>query len=196
MRSFLRASTFCIVLSGLALGLPSTLSAQTVIAPAETIIEPGTVTATPFLSVSFGTSNDLGSSLGIGGAIGYDLTRNLGFEGEFARVFDVAGDNDNLDWSLTNISGNVLYHFNLPKFVPYAAFGLGWERSNPDSDDPDTLALTIGSSTEIAWNIGGGVKFPVTERFLARADLRRFQVNDVAPDHWRLYGGLTFWIKR
>jgi hypothetical protein len=108
----------------------------------------------------------------------------------------VAGDNDLLDWSLTNIGGTVLYHFPLPRFVPYAAFGLGWERSNPDSDDDETLAQTIGSSTEIAWNIGGGVKVPITERFMARGDLRRFQVNDVAPDHWRLYGGLTFWLKR
>ena len=154
------------------------------------------MTVTPFLSTSFGTSNDLGSSLGIGAAIGYDLTRNLGFEAEFGRVFDVAGDDDNLDWSLTNISGSVLYHFDLRRVTPYAAFGIGWERSNPDFENPDPVALVVGPSTEIAWNIGGGAKMELTERILARADLRRFQANDLAPDHWRLYGGLTFWIKR
>ena len=138
----------------------------------------------------------LGSSLGIGGAVGYDWTKNLGFEFEVARVFDVAGDDQNLDWSLTNIHANVIYHFDVPRVTPYGVFGLGWERSNVDIDDPNILVLVPDSSTEVAWNIGGGVKVPLNSRILARADLRRFQVNDVAPDHWRLYGGLTFWIKR
>jgi opacity protein-like surface antigen len=164
-------------------------------AHAQSVAEPNTVTATPFLSVSFGTSSDLGSSLGIGGAIGYDWTKNLGFEFEVGRVFDVAGDDEIIDWSLTNINANVVYHFDVPRVTPYAAFGLGWERSNIDTDD-NALVLVLESTTEVAWNIGGGVKVPLTERVLARADLRRFQVNDIAPDHWRLYGGLTFWIKR
>jgi len=177
------------------------LAAFAIIAPAaahaQSVAEPNTVTVTPFLSASFGTSNDLGSSLGIGAAVGYDLTKNLGFEFEAGRVFDVAGDDENLDWALTNIHVNVVYHFDVPRVTPYATAGLGWERSNPDFEVPDPLALTIGSSNEVAWNIGGGVKVPFgSERFLARGDLRRFQVNDLAPDHWRLYGGLTFWIKR
>jgi hypothetical protein len=165
-------------------------------AGAQSAVEPNTITVTPFLGVGFGTSHNLDSSLGIGAAVGYDLTRNLGFEGEFGRLFDVVGDDDNLDWSVTNITGSVLYHFDVPRVTPYAAFGLGWERSNPDTDNPDPAANTIPKSTEIAWNIGGGVKVPVAERFLARADLRRFQANDSAPDYWRIYGGLTFWIKR
>jgi opacity protein-like surface antigen len=179
------------LLGGLAL-IPSSVEAQ-----ALSVAEPRTITVTPFLSGSFGTSNDLGSSLGAGFGIGYDLTRNLGFEFELGHVFDVAGDDDNLDWSLTNISANAIYHFDrVPRATPYATLGIGWERSNPDFDVPDPLALVVGSTNEIAWNIGAGVKVPVGERLLARGDLRRFQVNDLAPDHWRLYGGLTFWIKR
>jgi opacity protein-like surface antigen len=173
------------------------LAAVTALIPsqavAQSVAEPNTVTATPFLSVSFGTSNDLGSSLGIGGAVGYDWTKNLGFEFEVGRVFDVAGDDEIVDWALTTINANVVYHFDVPRVTPYAVFGLGWERSNPDAEDD---VLVLESSTEVAWNIGGGVKVPLNERVLARADLRRFQVNDAAPDHWRLYGGLTFWIKR
>ena len=176
--------------------LTASLALFPVPAKAQSVAEPNTVTATPFIGVSFGTSNDLGSSLGIGAAIGYDWTRNIGFELEFARVFDVAGDDDNLDWALTNISANVIYHFDVPRVTPYATAGLGWERSSLDFEELDPLALVQDSSTEVAWNIGGGVKVPVGERMLARADLRRFQVNDLAPDHWRLYGGLTFWIKR
>jgi OOP family OmpA-OmpF porin len=159
-------------------------------------VEPNTVTVTPFLSVSFGTPDDLGSSLGIGAGVEYDWTRNLGFEFEVARVFDVAGDTENVDWSLTNFSANVIYHFDrVPRFTPYATFGLGWERSNIDFEAGDE-DFDLDSSTEVAWNFGGGVKYPLTDRIVARADLRRFQVNDEAPDHWRLYGGLTFWIKR
>ena len=181
------------IISALAL-IPSSVGAQ--VAGGQSIAEPNTVTVTPFVSASFGTSNDLGSSLGVGAAVGYDWTRNLGFEVEFARVFDVAGDDDNLDWSLTTVNANVVYHFDVPRVTPYATAGLGWERSNPDFEVPDPVALTVGSSTEIAWNLGGGVKVPVGNRLVARGDIRRFQVNDVAPDHWRLYGGLTFWIKR
>ena len=161
-------------------------------AQARSVAEPNTITATPFLSVSFDASHGAESSLGIGGAIGYDWTRRLGFEFEVGHVFDVAGDTDNLDWSLTNFSGNVVVHFDAPHVTPYATAGLGWELSSPGDDDN----FGIPSDTEIAWNFGGGVKYPINERLLARADMRRFQVNDLAPDHWRLDGGLTFFIKR
>lgn len=186
IRNFLRSSTIV----ALTTVIPTAAHAQ------QTAVEPNTVTVTPFLSASFGTSGDLGSSLGLGAAVGYDLTKNLGFEFEVARVVDVAGDDDNLDWSLTNIHANVIYHFHVPRVTPYGAFGIGWERSSLDVENPDPAALTIPSSTEVAWNIGGGVKVPINDRLIARGDLRRYQVNDLAPDHWRLYGGLTFWIKR
>ena len=165
-------------------------------AQARSVAEPNTVTATPFLGVSFGASHGAESSLAIGGAIGYDWTRRLGFEFEIGHVFDVAGDSANLDWSLTNFSGNAVVHFDAPHVTPYATAGLGWELSSPGDDDDAILDLRIPSDTEIAWNFGGGVKYPINQRLLARADLRRFQVNDLAPDHWRFYGGLTFFITR
>jgi opacity protein-like surface antigen len=189
MRAFIHTSTFCTALLGFSLAVSPAVSAQS-------LAEPQTITVTPFLSGTFGTSNNLGSSLGVGAGIGYDLTKNLGFELEFGRVFDVVGDDENLDWTLTNISANVIYHFDVPRVTPYAALGLGWERSSLDFEVPDPAALVPASSTEVAWNIGGGVKIPMNERFVARADLRRFQANDLAPDSWRIYGGLTFWILR
>jgi opacity protein-like surface antigen len=153
---------------------------------------------TPFLSESFGTSgHGDDNSIGIGAAIAYDLTRQLGFEFEIGRAFDIAGDNADLDWSLTTFSFNAVYHLNVPRVTPYVTAGLGWEHSGLDlDDDAEDLVLTIPSSTEIAWNFGGGVKYPINERFIVRADIRRFEVMDAAPDHWRFYGGLTFWIKR
>jgi hypothetical protein len=70
------------------------------LAHAQSVAEPRSWTATPFLNVTFGASGDATtSSLGLGGAVGYDLTSNLGFEGEIGHVFDVQGDSDNVDWS-------------------------------------------------------------------------------------------------
>lgn len=165
-------------------------------AGAQPVAEPNTLTITPFLSSSFGVSQDLDSSLGLGVAITYDVTANLGFEGELGHAFDVLGDNANVDWSLTNVSGNAVYNFDVPRMTPYVTFGLGVERSSLDVKTPDPVALYPPASTEISYNFGGGVKYPVSERFVARADVRRFQSTDLAPDHWRLYGGLTWWIKR
>ena len=69
--------------------IPSAAHAQ-----AQSVAEPRSVTITPFVGVSFGTPDDLdlGSSLGLGFAVGYDWTRNLGFEFDVGYVFDVAGD--------------------------------------------------------------------------------------------------------
>jgi opacity protein-like surface antigen len=188
MRSQSYSGSFLIVLSML-LTFPSMSAAQSV-------AEPKTWTVTPFLGGSFGTSNDLGSSLVLGAGIGYDVTSNLGFEGEIGYVFDVEGDQPNADWSITNFSANVVYHFNARRVTPYATVGLGVERSNLTIDDPDILALYPPDSNEVTYNFGGGLKYPLSQNFLARADLRRFQATDLAPDHWRFYGGLTWWIKR
>lgn len=188
MRSYSYLGSFLLV--------PAMLLVSPTTSGAQSVAEPKTWTLTPFLSASFGTSNDLSGSLGLGAAIGYDLTSHLGFEAELGYVFDVLGDDANADWSLTNFSANAVYHFDVRRVTPYATFGLGVERSNLSADDPNPLALLIPDSTEIAYNFGGGAKYPLSDRFLVRADLRRFQANDLAPDHWRFYGGLTWWIKR
>jgi opacity protein-like surface antigen len=182
-------STFCAIAALAWLG-PAPAAAQSV-------AEPNTVTVTPFLGGAFGVSNNLDRSLSFGVAVGYDLTRVLGLEFEFGHVVDVVGGNDTVDWSITNFSGNVLYHFdNVQRVTPYVTFGVGLERSNPTVQMPDPLALVPGPSTEVAWNIGGGAKTELTDRLVGRVDVRRFQANDLAPDYWRVYGGLTFFVKR
>ena len=165
-------------------------------AAAQSATEPKTVTITPFLSSSFGSSQDLGGSLGLGVAITYDLTTRLGFEGELGHAFDVLGDDANVDLSVTNVSGNAVYNFPVPRVTPYATFGIGIERTSVDVKSPDPLALYAPGRTEVSYNFGGGVKYPISELFVARGDVRRFQANDLAPDYWRIYGGLTWWIKR
>jgi opacity protein-like surface antigen len=174
------------------------LTAIAVVTPrralAQSIAEPNTWTVTPFLSGSMGLDAPSGgNSMALGVAIGYDLTQNVGFEGELGHLFDIAGDNENLDWSVTNVSGNFIYHFDVRNVTPYATFGIGFERSSIDLKDP--AAPRVGdSSTEVALNFGGGVKYPLNQKLLVRGDLRRFQSNDLAPDYWRLYAGLTLLV--
>jgi hypothetical protein len=165
-------------------------------ARAQSVAEPHTLTVTPFVSGGFGTSQGLGGSVGLGVAVGYDLTANVGFEGEVAHLFDVLGDDANGDAPIENYSANAVYHFDLKQVTPYATFGLGVEHIGRSVKDPTLIALYTPPSTEISYNFGGGVKYPLSERFLARGDLRRFQSTDLAPNYWRLYGGLTWWIKR
>jgi opacity protein-like surface antigen len=165
---------------------------------AQSVAEARTFTATPFANVTFGTSGNRTSSLGLGAAVGYDFTPNLGLEGELGYVFDVQGDSDTVDWSLTNVHANVVYHFDVIRVTPYATAGLGRERSHVQLDgvEPTDVDPALKSSTEVTFNFGGGLKYEIADNLLARADLRRFQANDTAPDHWRLYGGLTFVITR
>ena len=166
-------------------------------AAAQSIAEPRTWSVNPFLGSSLGMGDPANNdSFGLGFAVGYDWTSNLGFEGELSHLFDVAGESADLDWSITNFSANAIYHFDVRRVTPYATFGLGFERSNLDIEDPNILALYPSSSTEISYNFGGGVKYPITPRLVARGDVRRFNSNDLAPDYWRLYAGLTFRVGR
>lgn len=170
-------------------------AAQPAVLPAP---EPGTWTVTPFLGTSMGISSPApGNSLGLGAAVAYDWTASLGFEGEFGHLLDVAGDAAAIDWSVTTFSANAVYHFAVERLTPYATFGLGFERSHSEIKEPDPAALVLNpNATEFAFNFGGGVKYPITDRMAVRADLRRFHALDIAPNFWRLYGGLTFRLGR
>jgi opacity protein-like surface antigen len=164
---------------------------------AQTLPEPGTWTVTPFLHTSLGVGDPAPEdSLGLGVSVAYDWRSKLGFEGEISHLFDVAGDNADIDWSLSNFSANALYHFDTKYVTPYVTFGLGLERSSVEIKNPDPLVLLQDfSATEVAINFGGGVKYTLNDRWTARADLRRFQANDLAPDFWRLYGGIAWKVK-
>ncbi len=154
------------------------------------VTEAGTWTATPFLSLTFGGAGD-STSLGVGGAVGYDVTDLLSVEGELAYVFDLAGDSDVTDWSVTSLSGNALYHFPLENgWAPYATAGLTFARSHL------TIADATAATAEFGVNLGGGIKMGLTDTLTARADLRYFKYVDTAPDGFRLYGGLTWRVRR
>ena len=170
-------------------------------AHAQSVAEPQTWTISPFLGGSVGLDTPSGgNSMGVGFGVGYDLTPNVGFEGELGHLFDIAGDNDAVDWSVTNVSGNLVYHFDVRRVTPSATFGIGFEHSGVNVKVPATVAVldpdSLQSSTEMSFNFGGGVKYPLSPRLLLRGDLRRFEANDLSPDFWRLYAGLTLRLGR
>lgn len=157
---------------------------------ASPVVQSGVWSVTPFLSFTFGGDSDT-TSLGLGAAAGYDFTGNIGVEGEFAFVFDLAADDEDADWSVASLGANVLYHFPLENgMFPYATAGVGFARS----------AVTTGDvshdSVEVGFNVGGGIKAPLTDTFSARGDIRYFKYNDAAPDGFRIYGGLTWKLSR
>lgn len=173
----------------LALALAAVPAAAQTAPPA---VEAGTWSATPFLSFTFGGNGET-SSLGVGGAAGYDLTDLFSVEGEVAVVFDLVGDNDDVDWSVLSLGGNVLYHFPLANgMAPYATAGLGLARSSLRAAAP---ALD-DATTEVGFNFGGGLKAPLTGTMAARGDIRYFRYIDEGPDGWRVYGGLTWKLRR
>jgi opacity protein-like surface antigen len=92
--------------------------------------------------------------------------------------------------SVWSLSANLVYNFaGQTGFTPYVAGGLGM--LSADADAEDLGLLEDDTSTQFAWNWGGGVKSALTDRFGLRADLRFFNGDDLAPDHWRLFGGVT-----
>ena len=168
----------------------STALASPAAAQTAPVTEPGTWTVTPFLSLTFGGDGD-STSLGIGGAAGYDFTETLTVEGELGYVFDLAGDEDATDWSVLSLSGNALYHFPLENgWASYAVGGLTLARSNL------TIADATADTAEFGVNLGGGMKIPLTDSLLVRGDLRYFKYIDTAPDGFRMYGGLSWRLGR
>lgn len=151
---------------------------------------PGVWSVTPLLSFTFGGDGD-STSLGVGGAVAYSFTENLEAEGELAYVFDLIGDDEAADWSVLSVSGNALYNFPLANgWTSYATAGLTFARSNQQVSD------TVADTAEFGFNFGGGLKVPLTAKLAARGDLRYFKYNDAGPDGFRLYGGLTWKVRR
>jgi len=178
---------FTILTAALALITTALPSAAQTSTPA---VEPGTWSATPFISLSFGGDGET-TSLGLGGAAGYDVTPELSVEGELAYVFDLMGDEDRSDWSVLSAGANVLYHFPLENgWTPYATAGLVLARSRVSLSD------TTAATAEFGMTLGGGIKKPLTDTLTARGDLRYFKYNDAGPDGFRLYGGLSWRLRR
>jgi opacity protein-like surface antigen len=152
--------------------------------------EPEGFNVTPFIGLGF--AGDLENSpTAFGVAAGYGITNRLSVEGDLYIAPDgEQGVPIEFNTSVWSVSANLLYNFAAETdFTPYVVAGLGILNANADAEDLGLIE--DDTSTEFAWNWGGGVKSALSDRLGLRADLRFFNGDELAPDHWRLFGGVT-----
>ena len=142
----------------------------------------GTWHVTPFLGTAF-KSDTTETTTTFGGAAGTAVTTHLGLEAEVAVIPDLLTHVG--DFKAALLSGHVLYSplGNAP-VLPYGLVGGAFVRLTDQT-------AQVGTATEIAITLGGGVWVPVSDWISLRIDLRFFHVNN-APNFWRVYGGATF----
>ena len=154
--------------------------------------EPEAFNFTPFLG--FGMAGDFENTpASFGAALGYGLNSRWGIEGDLS--FAPGGEQGDLlefDTSIWTLSGNVLYHFRAENFTPYVTFGMGLIGANADVEGIAPGLVDDDTVTEFAWNWGGGIKTAMNRNWGLRGDLRYFNGDDLAPDFWRLSGGVVF----
>jgi len=154
------------------------------LARAQSPVQPGAWTISPLLGVAF--DNDGDASLSLAGAVDYYVTPEFALEGELGHVFDTAPDDANVDASLTTAHASVLYIFDAA-FRPYVAAGIGAGHYSVEVTRPQATFET----TEIGFNLGAGVIYPLDSRLGVRGDFRYFKHIDNVPSSWRLSGGVT-----
>jgi hypothetical protein len=139
-------------------------------------------------AVGFALDGDADVSPAFAAAVGVPLTDVLAAEGELGHLFDLAPGDADVDSSLTTVHIALLYFVNT-EFVatPYVAGGIGMGRFSHEVDVPPA---SIGQ-TEIGFNFGGGVTYPVAERLWIRGDVRYFKHIDDVPSAFRFLAGVT-----
>ena len=115
--------------------------------------------------------------------LGYDWTDNWATEAVFDYVRAEELNSDRHD-DAYSYRADLLYNF-MPHsaLVPYLAVGGGGE----------TIGYSSGNVTDGTINIGGGVKYFLTENVALRADGRHiFDLSDKTINNWEYSAGLTF----
>jgi hypothetical protein len=139
-------------------------------------------------AIGMALDSDADASLSVSAAAAYPFTPLLAVEGELGHLFDLAPDDAGVDSSLTTVHGALLF-FPETAYVlqPYVAAGLGVGRFSHDVDAPPASI----ESTEIGFNLGGGVTYPIDDALWLRGDFRFFKHIDDVPSAWRFSVGVT-----
>lgn len=129
---------------------------------------------------------DANTSLAISGAAAYPLTSDLAIEGELGHVFDISPGNVDVDTSLTTFHATALYFINTSYVLtPYLAAGIGAGKYSVD------FPSSKFSTTELGFNLGAGVTYPIGKATYFRGDFRWFKHIDDVPSIWRFTGGIA-----
>jgi len=139
-------------------------------------------------SIGIALNPDADASLSAAVAAAYPLTTTIAVEGELGHLFDMASDDPDVDSSLTTVHGSLLYFLETGSAVlPYFAAGLGVGRFSVEVNRPQFSADT----TEIGFNLGGGVTYPMNDNVWLRGDFRYFKHIDEVPSAWRFSAAVT-----
>jgi len=147
-------------------------------------INPGGFSITPLIGgITWDSDWDLDDEVTYGLAAGYDFTKNWGIEGmlTYLNTTDSRDDGD-VDAYIYHL--DALYHF-LPdqKWVPYVAAGFGG------------ISLDREERTSKSWaaaNVGGGLKYFITEAVALRGDVRYLLSFDETRHNFLYTLGLSF----
>jgi hypothetical protein len=140
-------------------------------------------------TVGLALDGDADSSLAIAGSAMYLLTPNIAVEGEIGHVFDVAPGDADVDSSLTTVHGSAVYFIDTGHVaIPYLSGGLGIGKFSHDVVLPPVEI----NQTEIGFDLGGGLVYPLGDGILARGDLRIFKHIDNVPTVWRFGAAISF----
>lgn len=167
---------------------PVVLLAAVLAAPAMAHAQPPLQKDTWLVSGALGLAIDADASpsLTMHGAAAFPLTSELAVEGELGHVFDIAPGNVDVDSSLTTFHASALYFFNTTYVLtPYVAAGIGAGKYSIE------VTPAKFSTTEIGFNLGGGVTYPVGRASYFRGDFRYFKHIDDVPSVWRFTGGIA-----
>ena len=140
------------------------------------------VEITPFVSL------DSLSSVRTGAAISFAWTPRVALESEI----DIDGSNDAIGTSVT-------LFYSMPRtgfVVPYIAGGVGIEQYPFLITFPTDINTTVSFATlrlSPTISAGAGLKVPVRDNWGVRTDVRWIgSFGERAPEHWRVFGGITF----
>lgn len=136
-------------------------------------VVPGKFTLSPFIGVSLFDSNlDLDPGFQAGGRLGYDVTKNFGYE-LFLGISPTQDDTSSADVTVSHYGFDLFYRFMTDRrFVPYLAAGFGGMNF-----------LGPGFDTKKgAFDYGAGVRYYFSDDVAFRADLRHVitSVNETA----------------
>lgn len=148
-------------------------------------IQPGSFTLSPMAGGHiFDDDQDLEESILWSIGLGYSLTNRAALEAVYSQANADGETATDSDAKVRTFRLDALYHFRPDNaLVPYLAIGLGEINSNPE----------IGQNSEhLLTNIGGGIKYFISEGIALRADVR-YLLDFPEPENNLLYSaGLLF----